>query len=153
MRTHLIRLSISFALSVLLTYTLASVAHTQQVLSGLLQLGVLIPLPDRIAMIAGDWLGLYLYLAVIAVGLLIAFCAMALLRRVLPVPTTLIHAVGGALAMLVILWSMRELGSLTPIAGARGVLGLSLQCLAGAIGGCVFGYRLSRCNDSDRECP
>ena len=127
MRTHWTKLFISFAVSVVVTYTLASFAHTQQVLSGLLQLGVLIPVADRIAMIAGDWVGLYLYLAVIAIGLLIAFGVMALLRRVLPVHGSLIYAVGGALAMLVILWSMRELGSLTPIAGARGALGMSLQ--------------------------
>ena len=131
-------------MSVVVTYTLASFAHTQQVLSGLLQLDVLIPVADRIVMIAGDWVGLYLYLAVIAIGLLTGFCVMALFRRVLPVPGTLIYAVGGALAMFVILWSMRELGSLTPIAGARGLLGMSLQCLAGAIGGAVFGISLTR---------
>ncbi len=142
MRTYLAKLFISFALSVLLTYTLASLAHTQQVLSGLLQLGVLIPMADRIAMSAGDWVGLYLYLAVIAIGLLIAFCVMALLGRVLPVPEMPLYAVGGALAMFVILFSMRELGSLTPIAGARGALGMSLQCLAGAVGGALFGLRL-----------
>lgn len=144
MRTHRTKLFISFAVSVVVTYTLASFAHTQQVLSGLLQLGVLIPVADRIAMIAGDWVGLYLYLAVIAIGLLLAFAVMALVRRVLPVPGWLIYAVGGALAMLVILWSMRELGSLTPIAGARGALGMSLQCLAGATGGAVFGISLTR---------
>ena len=124
-------------------YTLASFAHTQQVLAGLLELGVLIPVADRIGMIVGDWVGLYLYLAVIAIGLLIGFGVMALARRVLPVPGALLYAMGGALAMLVILGSMRELASLTPIAGARGVLGMSLQCLAGAIGGAVFGISLS----------
>lgn len=152
MRTHLAKLFISFAISVVVAYTLASLAHTQQVLSGLLQLGVVIPVADRITMMAGDWLGLYLYLAVIAIGLLIAFCFMALVRRVLPVPGTLIYAVAGALAMLVILGSMRELGSLTPIAGARGALGLSLQCLAGAIGGAVFGLLNTTGGGSRTEC-
>ncbi len=144
MRTHWAKLFISFTLSVLVTYTLASLAHSQQVLSGLLQLGVLIPMADRIAMSAGDWVGLYLYLVVIAIGLLIAFCVMTLLRRVLPVPEVPLYAVGGALALFVILFSMRELGSLTPIAGARGALGMSLQCLAGAVGGTLFGYRIAR---------
>ena len=140
MQTHLTKLSISFAMSVVVAYTLASVAHTQQVLSGLLGLGVSIPLADRLAMIAGDWIGLYLYMAVIAIGLLIAFSIMGLLRRIVPVPRVLLYGVGGALAMLVILVSMRELGSLTPIAGARGAVGLILQCVAGAIGGIVFGW-------------
>lgn len=138
------KLFITFSLSVVVAYTLASLAHTQQVLSGLLQLGVLIPLADRIEMMAGDWIGLYLYLAVITIGFLIAFGCMALIRRVLPTPARVTYAVGGALAMLVILWSMRELASLTPIAGARGVLGMSLQCLAGAAGGAVFGIGLRK---------
>ncbi|ASJ70703.1 hypothetical protein [Granulosicoccus antarcticus] len=144
MRTNLLKLCISFALSVVVTYTLASVAHSQQVLAGLLNLDVRISLTDRIVMVAGDWLGLYLYLLVIAIGLLIAFTVMALLRRFVSVPGTLLYTVGGTLAMLVILISMRELGSLTPIAGARGALGLSLQCLAGAIGGAVFGASLGQ---------
>ena len=131
-------------MSVVIVYTLASFAHSQQVLAGLLKLGVLIPIADRIGMIAGDWVGLYLYMAVIAIGLLIGFSVMALARRVLPVPGALLYAIGGALAMLVILGSMRELASMTPIAGARGALGMSLQCLAGAIGGAVFGISIDR---------
>lgn len=131
-------------MSVIIAYTLASFAHTQQVLAELLKLGVLIPTADRIAMFAGDWVGLYLYMLVIAIGLLIAFVVMALARRVLLVPKALLYAMGGALAMLVILGSMRELASLTPIAGARGALGMSLQCLAGAIGGAMFGISLTR---------
>ena len=140
---HLIKLSGYFVVSVVVSYTLASLAHTQQVLAGLLHLGVRIPFRDRLDMFAGDWAGLYLYLLVIAIGFLIAFGVMALINRVVPVHATLLFALGGALAMLCILVSMRELASLTPIAGARGVLGMTLQCLAGAIGGAVFGISLT----------
>ena len=141
---HLIKLSSYFALSVLVAYTLASLAHTQQVLAGLLHLGVHIALSDRLGMFAGDWVGLYLYLAVIAIGFIIAFSVMALLKRLVSVDTTLLFALGGALAMLCILVAMRELASLTPIAGARGPLGFALQCMAGATGGAVFGRSLAR---------
>lgn len=141
---HLIKLSVYFIVSVLIAYTLASVAHTQQVLAGLLQLGVQIPLGDRLFMFAGDWAGLYLYLLVIALGFLIAFVTMALMKRIVSIPAPMLFAIGGALAMLCILVSMRELASLTPIAGARGMLGFSLQCLAGAVGGGVFGVSLAR---------
>lgn len=141
---RLIKLSIHFAVSVLIAYTLASVAHTQQVLAGLLQLGVQIPLGDRLSMFAGDWAGLYLYLLVIALGFLIAFVIMALLKRIVSIPEPILFAIGGALAMLCILVSMREIASLTPIAGARGMLGFSLQCLAGAVGGGMFGVSLAR---------
>ena len=137
---HLIKLSSYFTLSVLVAYTLASLAHTQQVLAGLLKLDVDIPLGDRLVMFAGDWVGLYLYLVVIAVGFLIAFTVMALIRRFKTMNAMIMFSLGGALAMLCILVSMRELASLTPIAGARGVIGMSLQILAGAIGGLVFGF-------------
>lgn len=146
MRTNLTRFFISFVLSVVVAYTLASLAHTQQVLSGLLKLGVVIPTGDRLGMFAGDWLGLYLYLVVIVIGFLIAFGVMALFRRVLPASSVFLYALGGALAMLVIHVSMQALASLTPIAGARGALGLFLQCLAGAIGGAVFGFSIGRIN-------
>ena len=147
---HLLKLSGDFIVSILVAYTLASLAHTQQVLAGLLQLGVHIPVSDRLVMFAGDWVGLYVYLLVITLGFLIAFGVMALIKRVVPLPTLLLFALGGALAMLCILVSMRELASLTPIAGARGVLGMSLQCLAGAVGGAVFGSSLSRHSRSSR---
>ena len=139
---HLIKLSGYFVASVIVAYTLASVAHTQQVLSGLLHLGVQIPFRDRLDMFATDWAGLYLYLVVIAIGFLIAFGVMALIKRFVSVHATLLFALGGGLAMLCILVSMRELASLTPIAGARGVLGMTLQCLAGVVGGAVFGSRV-----------
>ena len=141
---HLIKLSGYFVASVVVSYTLASLAHTQQVLAGLLHLGVRIPFLDRLEMFTGDWIGLYLYLLVIAIGFLIAFGVMALVNRVVPVHATLLFALGGALAMLCILVSMRELASLTPIAGARGALGMTLQCVAGAIGGAVFGISIVR---------
>ena len=141
---HLFKLSGYFVVSVIVSYTLASLAHTQQVLAGLLHLGVQIPFRDRLDMFTGDWAGLYLYLVVIAIGFLIAFGIMALINRVVSVNATLLFSLGGALAMLCILVSMRELTSLTPIAGARGISGMTLQCLAGAIGGAVFGISLSR---------
>ena len=141
---HLIKLSVYFVVSVVVSYTLASLAHTQQVQAGLLRLGVRIPFRDRLDMFIGDWVGLYMYLLVIAIGLLIAFGVMALINRVVPVHATFLFALGGALAMLCILVSMRELASLTPIAGARGVLGMTLQCLAGAIGGALFGISIVR---------
>lgn len=133
-----------FCVSVMVTYSLASLAHTQQVLSGLLDLGVTIPVADRITMIVHDWLGLYLYLAVITIGLLIAFIVMAVLKRYWPLSAVLLFAIGGTLAMFVILESMRELSSLTPIAGARTTFGLILQCLAGAAGGTVFGIAVNK---------
>lgn len=143
---HIFKLSLYYAVSVLIVYTLASAAHTQQVLSGLLQLNVQIEMRDRLMMFAGDWAGLYLYLMVIALVFLIAFLVIAIIKHFVltSVPAPILFAIGGALAMLCMLLTMRELASLTPIAGARGTTGLTLQCLAGAAGGAVFGFALSR---------
>ena len=50
---HLIKLSGYYAVSVFVAYTLASFAHTQQVLARLKQLGVHIALKDRLVTVRG----------------------------------------------------------------------------------------------------
>jgi hypothetical protein len=132
------RLLLAFLPATVLTYSLATVAHTQQVLVRLSDMGVSLSAADCLSVVVGDWLGMYLYLMVIAVGLLLAFTIAALLPVKAPYCGMPMYALAGALAMLVILLSMREFASLTPIAGARGGVGLFLQCLAGAFGGMCF---------------
>ncbi len=125
-------------LATLVTYTLASVAHTLQVINRLLDLEVVIHAADWLRVILGDWVGLYLYWVVIAIGLAIAFTVMFAIQAILKGRKDWLFALGGALAMAVILISMKQLSSLTPIAGARGTVGFLLQCAAGLVGGVCF---------------
>ncbi len=137
-------------MATLVTYTVASVTHTQQVIGGLQDLGVTVNTGDWLRVALSDWLGLYLYGVVIAIGLSIAFTLMWFINRYLNrnvnhnvnrklgKKAAWLFPLGGALAMWVILFSMKELSSITPIAGARGTVGLLLQCAAGLIGGITY---------------
>jgi len=146
-----LRVLLSFFVATLVTYTLASVAHTQQVISRLRDLGVTVGMGEWLRVAVGDWLGLYLYLAVIAVGLAIAFSVMSVVGRFTVGQRDVLFAVGGGLAMWVMLYSMKELGSITPIAGARGIVGLLLQCAAGVAGGFCFALFKNRAIPSARK--
>jgi len=127
-----------FGLSAVVTYVLASVFHTQTILHGLTSLGITVSFMDRLRMTGGDLSGLMAYSFVIAIGLLIAFSVMGLLGRGLPLSPWVRYPVGGVLAMLTMLLLMKAVFSITPIASARDLPGLLLQCSAGLIGGLVF---------------
>jgi len=127
-----------------IAYLCASVLHSQTVLAGLSALSVPISASERLSMTLGDLVGLRLYALVIAIGLALALPVLNLapLRRRLPSPAAR-GAIAGALAMAVILIAMRQAFGFTPIAGARGLSGLFLQCLAGAAGGACYGLQRS----------
>ena len=127
-----------FGLSAVATYIVASIFHTQTILHGLTSLGVSVSFMDRLRMTAGDLSGLMAYSFVIAIGLLIAFSIMGLLGRILPLSPWIRFPIGGMLAMLTMLLVMKAVFSITPIASARELSGLVLQCSAGLIGGLVF---------------
>ena len=127
-----------FGLSAVATYVLASVFHTQTILHGLTSLGITVSFMDRLRMTGGDLSGLMAYSFVIAIGLLVAFSVMGLLGRSLPLSRWVCYPVGGVLAMLTMLLLMKAVFSITPIASARELPGLLLQCSAGLIGGLVF---------------
>jgi hypothetical protein len=136
--------AIAWLLAGLVTYVLASVAHTQAVLAGIVSLGVPVPFEDRLRVTAGDIAGLYMYGVIILIGLAIGYSVMGLVGRWLRMSDWLRYPLGGALAMLTILLSMKLALSITPIAGARELSGLAMQCLAGGIGGWVFSRLLRR---------
>lgn len=70
----LTRLLPSFLASWLLTFTLASLFHSQYVVNQLVNVGVVVGFSDRVSLTLDDWLGLLpTYGAIIAVALLIAF--------------------------------------------------------------------------------
>lgn len=99
---------------------------------------------DRLRMTGGDLSGLMAYSFVIAIGLLIAFSVMGLLGRILPLSPWILYPIGGVLAMLTMLLVMKAVFSITPIASARELPGLLLQCAAGLVGGLVFTRMLVR---------
>lgn len=128
-----------FLLAVLVTFILASLAHSQFVLLELAKVGVQIDMASRISMSIDDLIGLGpSYGAIIALSLLLGFTVVGTIRKYRPHTTAWVYPLAGALAMLVMLLAMQPIMHITLIAGARTPFGILAQCLAGFAGGWVF---------------
>jgi len=137
----LMRTILAFLAAVLITYTLASFFHSQQVLSGLQSLGIEISPTLRLSYILGDMRGLAgLFPSVIAIALAIGFIIGFFVKKILTPLAPFAYPIAGTCAMATTLAVMSAAMDITPIAGARGTLGFSLQCLAGACGGLAFSF-------------
>ena len=134
-----LNLLLHFCIAILATFVLASLAHSQFVLHELASLGVTIDVATRISSSLDDLSGLLPgYGGILAVGLLIGFSIMGLLRKYRPAVGYWVYPVGGLITVLVAHLAMHPIFNVTLIAGARTPLGLLCQALAGLIGGYVF---------------
>ncbi|KXJ59941.1 MAG: hypothetical protein AXW14_14195 [Alteromonas sp. Nap_26] len=137
----------------LTSFTLASVFHSSFVLYELHNIDVEISVPEGASMMIGDLFGLLpTYGAVIAIALLLAFLithwALPVIKNKQRLQTSTPHSptiylfmfgVAGTLAFWVMLSAMQPILNVTLIAGARTALGTTAQCLAGLIGGLLYG--------------
>ncbi|WP_026942845.1 hypothetical protein [Hellea balneolensis] len=128
--------------AVFVTVILAVALQTQNIISRLGNLGADIGFGERLSMTTYDISHLgTLYGIFITLALGFAFLAGGLLYRGVKFGRPLIYSVAGGVAMLVLLFAMKEaFFDVHIIAGARDALGISLQILAGALGGWVFAY-------------
>lgn len=137
-----VRLIMILVPSFLVTYSFASIFHTQSVLARLSELDVEIPLAERLATIAYDLAGLLpAYGTAIFVMMFIAMGLAILIGHFLPYRGALyalICATAGASGMLTMLLAMQPIMEVTLIAGARDTGGKLLQCSAGFLGGLTF---------------
>lgn len=134
----LTRLLPIFLVSWLLTFTLASLFHSQYVVNQLVDVGVMVSLSDRINLTLDDWLGLLpTYGAIIAIALAIAFFAVVLLVKKFKKYSMALFVASGITAFAVVLVAIESIMNIHIIAGARG-WGFYLQLLAGALGGLLF---------------
>lgn len=142
-----LRLVLHFAIAALLTFVLASLAHSQQVLSRLMALGIDVTAPVYLSSSIDDLIGLLPgYGPVIAIAMLLGWSVGALIKRYATKVSGYIYPLTGALAMLVMHLAMYPLLNVTLIAGARGSTGLLLQCLAGLVGGYLFSRLRNKTN-------
>ncbi|MGB6138680.1 MAG: hypothetical protein WBG55_00005, partial [Pseudoalteromonas rhizosphaerae] len=80
--SFLTRILPSFLVSWLLTFTLASLFHSQYVVNQLVNVGVVVGFNDRVNLTLEDWLGLLpTYGAIIAIALAIAFLVTWLIAK------------------------------------------------------------------------
>ncbi len=135
---------LAWAIAVLVTYSLATLAASQSVASHLADLGVPLSLGERLRMSVQDQLGMTgMFLPLIAVGMTLALCVAAWLGRRQPQRRTVLFMLAGAVAMLSIHLALQWSFDITLVAVARSHLGLLSQALAGAAGGYLF-TRLKR---------
>lgn len=125
-----------------MTFTFASVLHSQFVVNELVAVGVKVSGMDRLSLSIDDWVGLLpTYGIIIAVGLLVAFLICGgVFRKALvldSVKRTFTWSLAGTAAIAVILLAMQPIMNITLIAGAR-EWGFYAQLIAGALGGFVF---------------
>ncbi len=128
----------SFLVSWLLTFSLASLFHSQYVVNQLVNVGVVVSLSDRINLTLDDWVGLLpIYGAIIAVALAIAFLVTVQLNKKVQKYSSLLFVFAGIVAFAIVLIAIESIMNIHIIAGARG-WGFYAQLLAGAMGGFVF---------------
>ena len=129
----------AYLLAVVATTVLGSVAATQFILAELRTMQVAVPFSVRIETTVHDIVGMSPTFAPIVAGaLLVAFLVAALLTRFVPLPDRRWYLVGGFVSIIAALLLVKAMLGGTPIAGARGTLGLVSQGIAGLFGGWVF---------------
>ena len=134
----ILRYILAFLISLVMASLLACIFSTHFVLEGLNDIGVDIPLADRLLMTIFD-LGMIRVLGIVfACCFVIAFVVAAICHRLLPGSRTFWFSVGGATSIGVLLFSFDVFLGGMPIAGARTLPGLFFQCLAGGLGGWLF---------------
>lgn len=134
----------AFLAALAAAYLSASVLHTQFVLARLLGVGARISPGDWVGAIGADLAGFFpAYPAVLGIALAAGFVIAAVLLRWLKPLAPVAYPLAGFLAVAATLSLMKLQMDITPIAGARGLLGFVAQCAAGALAGWVFA-RLTR---------
>lgn len=144
---RVLKIMAAWVLAVLATVLVGVVFQTQNVIARLNDIGANVSLTDRLSMTSYDIIHLgSLYGAFIAIAFLIAFLSGGIVFHLAKFGRPFVYVVAGAVAILIMLFAMKQVFFDTHlIAGARDALGISLQMLAGAIGGFVFA-RMSRQN-------
>lgn len=133
------RIVVSWLAASALGFMAASISHSLSVLNRLQALGIEIAVAKQLQMIGGDLLGLLpSYGMVIALALIPALWVASRVVGALGNWRTGWFVLAGFSALLVALLAMQPILDITLIAGARGLTGLTLQCLCGALAGAVY---------------
>ena len=135
----MVRGFIAYLVAVVVAYVGAAVAHTQSVLWRLGDLGVPVTFADRVEATVHDLFGMAgTLLPLIALAMAIALPVATLAIRVLPSWRPVGYTLAGGVALLVLHIALELTLGVTPVAGARGTLGLTIQALCGGFGGWLF---------------
>jgi len=136
---HILTIALHFVVSSLLCFVSASLFHTNLVLYRLQEIDVKIEFSDRLSMSVQDVFRLMpTYGALVMVGLALGFSFTFALRKYTPCKSFYWYTLAAGVTMLTIIVAMHPVLGASLLAGARSLLGISLQVLAGLIGGFCF---------------
>lgn len=143
---RILRTFIAFTLSVVVTYILASSFYTQQVIAKMAAVGAEYSAQQQLDTYTANYAGLWQLGAMTAIAFLIAFPVAFAVKRVIKPLAAVAYPAAGAAAILVMLAAIEQVlgGGAGVIGGARDAVGLSMQALAGFIGGAVFAFSRPR---------
>ncbi|WDI32593.1 hypothetical protein PUV54_05215 [Hyphococcus flavus] len=136
----ILKTAIAFLVSLIATYVLATGFYTQQVIAKQAAIGAVYSPQQQLDTFILNFTGLTIYGAIIAIMLAVAFLVAFGVKRVLKPLSPIAYPAAGAVGMLAMLTLVEQQlgGGAGIIGGARDAFGVSLQCLAGLIGGIIF---------------
>lgn len=121
-----------------IAYVLCAVFSQSIVLRGLMELGLEIPLMDRLGSVAHAVVNMNALAVVIGLGFVVAFYIASIFKAALPALRPLAYPLAGAATVATALYAMKAMFGMFPILGAQETLGFWLQIAAGAMGGIAF---------------
>ena len=142
-KMKLLRFGTAFIAAALTTVILASVFYTYRILDEQALIGAIYTPAQSVQTYIENLLGLApTYGAAVTLGLLVAFGIAAVLKRIATPLAPIAYPLAGAAALFAIVWMIENLtvakGGAGVVGGARGLVGISLQMVAGFVGGTVF---------------
>lgn len=134
----------AYAMAVLSTYLLASVAATQWVMASLGEMGYPVSSSERLATTAADlWGMLPTYGLIVAVAMAIGLGVASLVGKLVPGLRAVALICAGVVALVGTHLILEQVLDVVPLAAARTAGGLLAQGLAGGVGGYLY-YLLRR---------
>ena len=135
----MLRWLIAWLAASVVAYALGSILMTQVVLGSLGRFDIAVDAGSRSSMTLFDLMALTSsYLPLIAIALLLGFAVATGLSRLMPAERRFLFLLAGGSSVGTMLGIMTLTFGMNPLAGARGVLGVGLQMLAGVAGAWIF---------------
>lgn len=140
------RVILAFLAAAIVTFVISGGFYTQQVLAEQAAIGATYTPPQTVEAYWRNYLGLLggsmpSFAMITTIAMAIGFAVAAPLKRVLKPLAPVAYPIAGAASLTGVIWIIENAiggGGVGAIGGARGVIGMALQGVAGAAGGFVF---------------